>query len=75
LQILLDRTRAELGAAPVDMLCARNTALSIGIGLHDTRVDGKAFATNQAFGHAPLHHALEHMPEYIALAKAAMPVL
>jgi hypothetical protein len=56
-------------------VCARNTALAVGIGLHNARTDRKAFTTHQAFGHATVHHAFKHVPEHIALAETAVPVL
>jgi hypothetical protein len=35
----------------------------------------EAFAADQALAHASLEHGLKHMPEGIALTKAAVPVL
>src|ERR1700686_1292830 len=75
LQILAHRTGRVPRIAQVLRLLVRRTAAAIGIGLDHTGIDGKAFAPNQAFLHAPLNHTLKHMPKRFALTEAAMPVL
>jgi hypothetical protein len=47
---------------------------SAGVGLHDARIDGKAFALNQISIHAGPHHHLEHMAQDVAVAEAAMAI-
>ena len=44
-------------------------------GAVEARVVGKVLAAHRTLRQAPLHRAVEHMPEYIAIAKAAMPIL
>src|SRR5205823_6126914 len=45
-------------------------ALLVGIGLDQARIDGKAFATNQAGRNARLDHPFEHTTENVSLAEA-----
>src|SRR5262245_39589127 len=40
-----------------------------GVGLHDARIDGKAFALHQTSVHAGPHHRLEHMAQEVAVAE------
>src|SRR6266536_6509914 len=39
---------------------------------HDARIDGKAFALDQASVHAGSHHRLEHTAQEVAVAEAAV---
>src|SRR5262249_62118711 len=43
-----------------------------GVGLDQTGVDGKAFATDQALGNAALQYALEQTPQQFTLTKPAV---
>ena len=49
--------------------------LAVGIGLDQAGVDRKAFAGDEPFCDATAHHRLEHLPQNVALAEAAMTVL
>ena len=49
--------------------------VAAGIGGDDAGIDGKAFALDQTGFHACTNHRLEDLPEKIALAETAMPVL
>jgi hypothetical protein len=45
------------------------------IGADETGVDRKAFAADQPLGHAALNGHLEQLPQQVAVAEAAVPVL
>jgi hypothetical protein len=55
-------------------LVTRHRALPVGIVRDQAGIDGKPFATHQAFGHAAAHHSPEHMAQEVALPEAAMAV-
>jgi hypothetical protein len=46
-----------------------------GVGLDQTGIDCKAFATNQTLGNAALQHALEQTSQQSAIAETTVPVL
>jgi len=50
-------------------------SLPVNIGSNQAGIDRKAFTADKAFLHAPPHCRLEHLPQQIAVTKAAMPVL
>src|SRR5262249_25047747 len=50
------------------------TAIPAGVRLHDARIDGKAFALDQASVHTSPHHRLEHTAQEVAVAEAAVPI-
>ena len=52
-----------------------NRALLVGVGGDQAGIDREAIGANQALRHAASNDGLEQMPQEIALAKAAMPVL
>jgi hypothetical protein len=45
-----------------------------GVGLHDARIDGKAFALDEASVHAGPHCRLKHVTQEVAVAEAAVPI-
>src|SRR5262249_56697824 len=53
----------------------RHRARSSGIGLHHTRIDRKAFRTDQPLSHATFKYRLKDVSERVALAEATMAVL
>jgi hypothetical protein len=71
-EILLRCSRHLIGDGPIGHLDLRVAA---GVGLDQRRIDAEVLATDQPFGDAPRQHRVEQMPEQIALAEAAMPVL
>ena len=75
-QILAHGARRGLG---VDRLRSpvllRRRILLVGIRLDQAGVHGEAIAADQALGDAPRDHRLEEMPEEVAFAEAAVPVL
>ena len=75
IQVLAHGAARSSVLAPVGGLGPRNTARAVGVGLDDAGVDREAFAADQAFAHAATQHALEYMPQGVALAEAAVPVL
>jgi hypothetical protein len=52
-----------------------DTALAAGVGLDHAGVHREAFAADQAFVHAALHHLLEQPTQQVAVAETAMAVL
>ena len=55
-KIVLDRPRGVGGNVLDAPLLSRHRALLVGIGLNQAGINGKPFATHQAFGHALAHH-------------------
>jgi len=51
---------------------ALDTLLTAGVGLNQAAVDRKAVAADKTLFDAAAQHRLEHMPQQVALAKAAM---
>jgi hypothetical protein len=56
-------------AIPAPIL-TRDRALLIGVRLNQARINGKAFATNQAGGNACLDDPFEHTTKNVSLAEA-----
>jgi hypothetical protein len=50
------------------------SALLVGVGLDQTRINGKPFPTYQTFGHAAAHHRSEDLTQDVALTEAAVAV-
>ena len=71
-QILLDHAASRLRRQARGALDAVAVA---GVGLDQAGVDGKAFTANQALVDAAQAARLEQLPQQIAIAKAAVPVL
>src|SRR5262245_17830302 len=68
-----NRAGLTLWQGPIDLI-RRLAMISAGVGLHDARIDGKAFALNQTSIHAGPRHRLEHMAQEVAVAEAAVPI-
>jgi hypothetical protein len=75
LQVFMHCACTEVRVAPVDRLIARNAATSVGIGLHDARIDRKPLTANQTFRHATLDNALEYVSEHITFPEATVAIL
>jgi hypothetical protein len=72
-EIFANRTGCLLRLRPGDWLITSHTLLLVYIGLDQTRIDRKRFATNQPGRDARRNHALEHPSQSITLTKALMP--
>ena len=65
--------RLRIWQRPVDLI--RGLAvMPAGVGFHNTRIDGKTLALDQAGVHAGSNHRLKYMAEEFAVTKPAMPV-
>jgi hypothetical protein len=74
-EIFAHRAAGTFALAPIYSLRARNAFGAIGISLDDARVNSKAFALNQAFGHAAAADRLENVTQRAAISKTAMAIL
>jgi hypothetical protein len=74
IEILRDRALLLLGVSPIDLV-GWHTAVATGVGLQHAGIDGEAFPLDQSHRHCRPHHALEDVPQQIALAVATQSVL
>ncbi len=74
-EILPCRTRIEVRICPVDHLAGVNTAAFAHIGQNLAGIDRKALTANKTGPDRTMHHALEHVPERVALAEPPVTVL
>ena len=71
-KILVDRAARYIKR---QSFVAASEALTIGLGADEARIDGKAVAPDQSFGHAALHCRLEQLTQQIAVTETPMSVL